>query len=87
MAYFLITGSTDLTTKGKRLGSWSLRATSAAVVNIRDGSASGDKVIPINLAATSSASQAYPTPNGIVFPNGIFVEVVSGAVEGSVDIL
>ena len=87
MAYHLVTGSTDLTTKGRRLNSWSLRATTAAVVNIRNASVSGDIVIPINIALNASASQAYPTPQGLVFPAGVYVEVVSGAVVGSVDIV
>jgi hypothetical protein len=87
MAYQLVTASTDLTTKGKRLLSWSLRATAAAVVNIRNASASGDIVIPLNIGLNVSASQAYPTPQGIVFPDGVYVEVVSGTVVGSVDII
>ncbi len=87
MAYYLVTASTDLTGKGRRLASWSLRATAAAVVNIRNGSVSGDKVVPINLALNASASQAYPEPQGLIFPNGIYVEVVSGTIEGSLDIL
>ena len=87
MAYQVVTGTVDLTTKGRRLASWSLRGTAAAVVNLRDGGASGSIVVPINLANGTTASQAYPTPQGILFPKGIYVEVVSGTVEGSVDIL
>lgn len=88
MPYFLVTTSTDLTTKPKRLSAWHFRATAAAVVNIRDGSASGDIVVPINIALDTSAGQSYDSPEGsILFPNGVFVQVVSGTVVGSVNLV
>jgi hypothetical protein len=85
--YYLVTGSTDLTAgKPKRLKSWHFRATAAAVINLRNKSVTGDIVVPINLAITTSASQAYPATNEPVFPDGLYVEVVSGTVVGSVDL-
>lgn len=88
MPYFLVTGDTNLTTKPKRLSAWHFRATATAVVNIRDASASGDIVVPINIATDTSAGQSYDTPaGGIVFPNGVFVQVVSGTVVGSVNLV
>jgi len=86
MAYYVVSASTDLSAKGKRLRSWDLRATAAAVVNLRNGGASGDIVVPINMAITTSASQAYPSPGGKLFPLGVYVEVASGTIVGSVDI-
>lgn len=87
MAYYLVTADTDLTTKGRRLTAWHFRATAAAVVNIRNGSVTGDIVIPINLAIDTSASQTYSDPRYQEFPDGVFVDVVSGTVVGSVDIV
>lgn len=88
MAYYLVTGSTDLTTKGRAIASWHFRATAAAVVNIRNASVTGDIVIPINLALDTSDGQSYSVPGGCpIFPNGVYVQVVSGTVVGSVDIL
>jgi hypothetical protein len=57
------------------------------LVTASTDSASGDIVIPLNIGLNVSASQAYPTPQGIVFPDGVYVEVVSGTVVGSVDII
>ena len=84
--YQLVTTSVDLTAKGRRLYSWHFRATAAAVINIRNGTVSGDIVVPINLAITTSASQSYNDPRGLTFPAGVYVEVVSGTVVGSVDV-
>lgn len=84
--YQLVTTSVDLTAKGKRLYSWHFRATAAAVINIRNASVSGDIVIPINLAVDTSASQAYDGQRGLAFPAGVYVQVVSGTVLGSVDV-
>lgn len=90
MAYFLVTADTDVTAKGKRLLSWHFAETSgvaAAQVLLRNGSVSGDIVARINLASSTSASQAYFPPHYLVFPLGLYVDVLAGAVVGSVDLL
>ena len=88
MAYYTVTADTDLTTKGKRLMSWHFAETAAAAAQLllRNGGASGDIVARINLAASTSASQAYPAPHYLVFPSGLYVDVVSGTIVGSVDL-
>ncbi len=91
MALFAVTGTVDLTGlgKGKRLASWHFSTTgAAAVINIRDGSVSATRYIQVQLAANTSASQAFMFANSRpVFPNGVYVEVVSGTVVGSVDLM
>ena len=89
MAYQLVTASVDLTTKGKALLSWHFEETAGAVARIalRNGSASGDVVVPIRLAASDSKGGAYGAAPGFIFPNGVYVEVVTGTVRGSVDII
>jgi hypothetical protein len=76
--------------KGKRLDSWHMATTSATVgqIHLRDGSVSGPLVARINLAGNSSASQSkkHYAPHLLMFPLGLFVEVVSGAITGSVDL-
>lgn len=90
MAYYLFTADTDLTTKGKKVLAWHVEETAgaAARVYLRNGSVTGDIVIPIRLAASDSKGGSY-TPYGTanIFPQGVFVDVVSGAVQGSVDIV
>lgn len=89
MAYYVFNSAadTDLTTKGKRLFAWHFSSGGgAAVVNLRNGSASGDILCQVQLVANASASQAYPAPRGLLFPLGVFVDWVSGAITGSVDI-
>lgn len=87
--YYLVTANTDLTTKAKRLASWHFAETAAAVasVNLRNGSLTGDIVAQIKLAASTSASQAYPGPNHQLFPDGLYVEKVAGTIVGSVDLV
>ena len=76
------------TGKGKRITSWHFsNTTAAAVINIRDGSVTGTRYIQIQLAVAASASQAYMQQSAPLFPNGVFVEVVSGTVVGSVDLV
>lgn len=89
MATFLVTADTDLTTKPKRVNNWHFAETAAgaAVVLLRDGSVSGPIYARINLAASTSASQSYSHPEGWLFPNGLFVDVLSGTVVGSVDLI
>jgi hypothetical protein len=89
MAYYLVTVDTDLTTKPKRLANWHFAETAGAVAQVllRNGSASGDIVARINLAASTSASQAYSGPEFLCFPGGLYVDVLAGTVVGSVDLI
>lgn len=88
MADYLVTGNTDLTAagKGKRLCAWHFANTGAAAeINLRSGSVSGPIKAKILLAAGTSASQAYDNPETrLVFEDGLFVQVVSGTIVGSV---
>lgn len=90
MAYYVLNAGadTDLTVaKGKRLRSWHIsNITAAAVINFRNGSVSGDIVAQIQLAIGTSASQAYDRGNELMFPQGLFVDHVSGTITGSVDL-
>lgn len=75
-----------LATGGGTLSGFALRETggAAALVNLRDGAdASADVVMPISFAAGESVRDWFG-PNGISLYYGLFMEVVSGAVEGSV---
>lgn len=59
-------------------------AGAAAVVRLRDGiDAGGDVLARINLAANGYADRWF-LPHGIAFTAGLYVEVVSGAIEGAV---
>lgn len=84
--------SVDFTTSGLKVNlavchyaGFSLRETGAApaVVRIRAGSSTGRFLELINLPADGAAGDWYG-PNPIDAPGGIYVEIVSGAVEGSV---
>ncbi len=83
MAQFkAVTGNTLIYNNGGCLKGLSLRATGATVVNVRNGTtASGTIVVVLNLA--TATSQTLENMN-IEFPNGIYLEVASGAVVGSV---
>lgn len=87
MAYHLVTADTDLTTTGKkRLASWSFESTVAAGdIKLRNGSVSGDIVVTIRIAIGESKSESYDVP--LIFPGGLFVDVVSGTVVGAVDLI
>ena len=91
MPLFAVTGSTDLTGlgKGKRVVSWHFSNTgAAAVINLRDGSVSATRYIQIQLPATTGyAALAYGQQSAPLFPNGVYVEVVSGTIIGSVDLV
>lgn len=89
MAYYLVTADIDLTAKPKRLMNWHFAETAAAVAQVllRNGSVSGDIVARINLAASTSASQAYSGPDYLFFPAGLFVDVLAGTIVGSVDLI
>jgi hypothetical protein len=87
--YFAVTGSVDLTTKGRRVQSWHFSNTgTAAAIDLVDG-VGGTIVAKIQLPVGSttpvSASQAYPRP-GLIFPKGCNVVVTGGTIVGSVDI-
>ena len=86
MPTYLVTADTDLTAgKPKRLMNWAFAETAAAAAQVllRNGSASGDIYARINLAASTSATQAYPGPGGWLFPGGLYVDVLSGTIVGS----
>jgi hypothetical protein len=90
MAYNLVAGTgpvnVDLTTKGRRVASWAFsNITAAAVINLRNGTVTGDKVIQVQLAVGASASEAYGQV-GVLFPLGVFVEIVTGTITGSIDL-
>lgn len=74
------------TSAGQVLG-YSVRETSgaaAAVLRLRDGSdTSGDLVATIQLPANASAT-VWLAPHGVAFVQGLYAEVVSGALEGVV---
>jgi hypothetical protein len=67
---------------------FALRETSGvtpAVIRLRDGmDPSATIVLPISLAAGESRADYLPYDSGIRFTNGLYFEIVSGAVEGSV---
>lgn len=72
---------------GKYLSSWHLScAGTALVVRLCDGT-SATPLIEIQVPINTSASQAYPRGGEPFFPNGLHVEVVSGALNrGCIDI-
>lgn len=82
-----LTGSDQVVraTHGTYCG-FSIRETAgaAAVVRIYDhaSAASGNLLDTIRLAANESARECYP--RGIRADNGVYVDIVSGTVEGSV---
>jgi hypothetical protein len=92
--YQLVTASTDLTglkQGASRVASWHFSNTGvAATIRLRDGGASGSIVAVINLGVGSttpvSAALSYSYPF-LRFPAGLYVEVVSGTVVGSVDLV
>lgn len=85
--YYTVIADTDLTTKGKRLYAWHFSCSVAAgVINLRNGSVTGDIVAQIQLAIGASKEMAYDGTRGLAFPAGLFVDVVSGTIVGSVDV-
>ena len=91
MPYYTFTSSTDLTTKGRKLKAWDIANSGVAgTVNIRNGSVTGDIVVPVRLPVGSttpvSAGEDYSHPFR-TFPNGIYVEVLAGTIAGSVEIV
>lgn len=60
---------------------WSIRADTAAVVNLRIEVVGGAIVIPLGIPVGVSDTQVFD--NSIDFPAGTYVEVVSGTITGS----
>lgn len=90
MAYYAVTDDIDLTAKGKRLASWHFTETSDAAVAqvlLRNAGSGGDIVARINLAISGSKSQSFSAPQYLTFPGGLYVDVLSGSVVGSVDLI
>lgn len=59
-------------------------AGAAAVVNFRNGTATGDMLWPLNLAADEAAGILLPSgDDAIESPAGVYVEVVSGTIVGT----
>ena len=85
--YYAFAATLDLTTKGKRLCSVHCAASAAAVVNLRDGGVAGPIVVQLQIPISTSKEIAYALPGGLVFSAGCYVQVVSGTVVGSVDLL
>lgn len=87
--YQVVTATVDLTAKGRRVHAWNLAenagSPAAARVLLRDGGASGAIVADIRLPASDSKHAAYGT-RGLTFTAGVYVEVATGTVRGSVDI-
>ncbi len=79
--------SQKLSSSGGRLAGWSVRETSGAapaVLRLRDGvDAGGDILATIALAANQGNSISMPGA-GVGFALGLFLELVSGVVEGAV---
>jgi hypothetical protein len=89
MALYDFTASIDLAGKSRRLASWHLsQGTGAQTVNFREGGASGTIKFQVQLAATTSASQAYSAPLLPTFVKDLYVEVVgTGFNKGCVDLV
>jgi hypothetical protein len=86
-----VSANTDLTTKTRRLRAGNVRETAGAVavVSFREGSASGNIVVQLRFAAVTGGSDRtfdFSHP-GLTFSSGVFVEVASGTVRGSVELL
>lgn len=78
--------SNPISTSPGRIAGWSVRETAAAtaLIRLRDGtSATGDPIATIALTANQSVRDWF-MPTGISFSNGLYVEVVFGAIEGVV---
>jgi hypothetical protein len=89
MALYAVTGTTDLTTKGKRLASVHIATTgTASVVNLNDG-VSGTTRYQFNGAINSDKTFSWTVPGGLpLFLNGIQVQLASGKVAAiTLDIL
>jgi hypothetical protein len=90
LAYYSVTASTDLTTKGRFLRAFNVSETAgaAAIVNIRDGGVGGTIVLQLRFAAVvggSTQTMDFDQP-GICFPSGVYVEKNAGTIQAMVEI-
>lgn len=85
--YRTLNGSGAIATGRTRFAGLALRETAGApaVVRIRDGvDTQGGIVWPVSLAAGESIRDYLPVDSAIKLNNGLYVEIVSGTVEGTV---
>lgn len=78
--------SFQVATSPGRLAGYAVRettGTTGAVIQLLDGRESGELFLPISLAAGESTRDWY-MPVGVGFVDGLYLRVVSGAVEGAV---
>lgn len=76
------------TTRGKLVGFsfTETTASSTASLRLRDGDVNGRIIVPLLTLAANESQRDYP-PHAIQYNDGLFVELVSGAIEGVVHIL
>jgi hypothetical protein len=83
-----ISASGVIATNAKMLTGWALAETSgtaSAAVYIYDGSnASGSLLAPVNLAAFESTRDILPAPGLPITSGQLYVQVVSGTIQGAV---
>lgn len=67
-------------------GGYSLRETAGAAATVRlwDNASAASGTIVATIALVANASRDFIAPQGVRFANGLFAEVVTGTVEGSV---
>lgn len=79
--------SADLIQRVDRILFWSFRETTTTAVarlRLRDGSdANGDTIVPISLSADQS-TRDWLGPQGIPCKAGVYLEMITGTVEGSI---
>ncbi len=63
-----------------RFGGFSIRASAAAFVRLRHGSSTGQVLYVLDLALNESAGTSFT--GHIDVPSGVYVQVVSGTIEG-----
>ena len=80
MALYTQTATTDLTTKGKRLGSIHIASVAGATVSLKDG-VGGTVRFQWVVAANSQKDVDYGMPSAPLFPNGIQVTLDAGSVQ------
>lgn len=82
MQYKYITGSDRITANRANLTGFAIYATADAVVYIHDADWATNKAIPLSILAGQTAVATFP--NGLSCNDGIYVEVSSGTIEGSI---
>lgn len=81
-----VAGSGTVTNGSGEYSGFSFRETGgvgAAVIRVREGGATGEILDSIHIPSGSSKSEHYGT-QGVSVRDGIYVEIVSGTVEGCV---